>query len=343
MNYVAVDVGSGLCKFSNSKQKGFFPSLVGKTKTSEDHFSLGLKDHQQILVKKDLWLTGTAAQAFLKEDERVIATKQSWSETDGHIIMIYSVIAYLFPEGFSGSLNIVSGLPMKKYNAEAKSYKNKLIGNHTFSTPNFNYDVTLEESSTVVIPQVVGLHFANMLHNKGNWNETKIAYVDPGTQTTGWAVMDEGIFQNVLSGGDNIGLNKLAKEIRTYLKERYDYETTDNTQILKALRKGSIDIRSNGKKETVCLEEIANQFVPKGYGKLIDKIYEHWSGAKDMDIIVSSGGGRYLISALKRKFSACSLLHAPSKTNKKKTENEEAIFDVVEGYAVYAENMLGES
>ncbi|GAA5143571.1 ParM/StbA family protein [Thalassotalea piscium] len=339
MNYVAVDVGSGLCKFSSQSKRDFFPSIVGKCKKT-NAFSIGLKDFQQIIVNGDTWLTGTAAQALLNNEDRVVTTKHSWSESDGHIILLYSAIAYLYPEGFKGNLNLVTGLPIKKYNTEASNFKNKITGIHKFSTPKYNYEIEFDNKTTVILPQVVGLHFANMLHNKGNWSEVKIGYIDPGTQTTGWAVMDEGVFQSVLSDGENIGLVKLAKEIKGYLRDRFEYETPDDTQILKALTKGYIEVRNNGKKENVCLVEIANQYVPKVYGKMIDKIHQHWKGAKDMDIIVSSGGGKYLIDTLSRKFDGCNLLHPDTKTAKKNNQKKEAIFDVVEGYAVYAENAL---
>lgn len=340
MSYIAIDVGSGLVKFSNSDGRSLFPSLVGKIKPA-DSFKLGLDDHQSIKVKDTHWMTGLAAQSYIDENSRIQATKSSWSETDGHLILLYSAISFLYPQGFKGIMRIVTGLPMKKYLKEVGNYTNKLIGIHKFSTPVHEYEVEFTEESTVVIPQVIGLHFSNMLKNeKGpNWQELKIGYIDPGTQTTGWAVMDDGIFQNLLSDGEDVGLIKLALEIKKYLKSKYDFTPTDNVVVLKALTKGYIDIWENNVQIRIDLVEVSQQFVPEVYKDVLNKILKMWNKAQDMHVVLSSGGGKYLINTVQKHIPHAVLLNKPLKIKKGSVDNSnEAIYDVTEGYAVYAES-----
>jgi len=340
MDYIAIDVGSGLVKFANKENRSMFPSLVGKI-NKEDSFKHGLEDHQQIQIadKGTLWMTGSAAEGFVNEKDRTQSTKSSWSETDGHIILVYSAIALLYPNGFSGKMSIVTGLPMKKYKSEVKSFSKRLLGNHSFSTVSQKYEIEFTEKQTIVIPQVVGLHFSNMLKNAKaqNWQQIKVAYIDPGTQTTGWAVMDEGIFNNLLSDGENIGLIKLATEIKKYLKVKHNFIPTDNVVILKALTKGYINIWENNKQVKIDLVDVAQQFVPEVYESVIKQIMAMWNDAKDMHVVVSSGGGQYLIDTIQKHIPHAVLLNKV-KPKKGTTETNEAIFDVVEGYSVYAEN-----
>jgi hypothetical protein len=336
MSYVSIDVGSGLTKFANKEQRSLFPSLVGKC-SEKDSFKLGVNEHQLLDIDGQFWMTGTAAQGYIEKTDLVVSTKKSWSETKGHLILIYSAIAYLHPSGFKGKMKIVTGLPIKKYVSEVENFKNKLIGIHKFKTSNFEYEVEFLKNTTIVIPQVVGLHFSNCLKNeKGDWHNKKVSYIDPGTETIGYAVMDEGIFQSVLSDGDNVGLAKLAIKIKGYLKSEHKWEAESDTVILKALTNGYIEIFEGNKPSKLNLIEIAQQFVPEVYKEPINNIMKKWNDAKDMHVVVSSGGGKYIIDAIKRRIPHATLLNKDIKSNDK----YEAIFDVVEGYSVYAESVL---
>jgi hypothetical protein len=335
MDYIAIDIGSGLCKFCRNKKRHVFPSVVGKYKQTNS-FKFGIEDHQIIVHNNEQWMTGAAAQNYIETQNKETSTKATWSETKGHLILLYSAIAYLFPEGFDGELPIVTGLPIKKYEKEYENYKNKILGTHEFKTTKSTYKITFVKEKTYVLPQVVGLHFSNIYkNNKENWNEIKIGYVDPGTLSTGWSVIDDGVFNNVLSDGENVGLIKLAQEIQNYLKAKYDWAAKDINQILKALTKGYLEIYQQGKLIKIDLIDVAQQFVPQVYKKVFDGIHDCWGNANDMRVIISSGGAMYIIDTLKKHIP-----HSTIMTKAKKTDKLEHLFDVVEGYSVYCENKL---
>lgn len=347
MSYIAIDIGSGLCKFTNKSQKYIFPSLVGKCNT-DDSFKLGLEDHQIIQLNNLFWMTGKAAEGYLGSNELQTSTKNTWAETQGYLILLYSAIAKLYPNGYKGKLSIVTGLPIKTYVSNVKEFKSKLIKTHKFNTIKNKYEIEFTEEKTIVIPQVIGLHFSNMIkHPKENWNNMKIGYIDPGTHTIGWACMEDGVFMNILSSGDNTGLSKLAPEIKKYLFDKFNWIPKNNIQILKAFLKGYIELYENGKIIKIDLIDVAQQYIPKIYKPTITKILDDWSNAKDMRVIVSSGGGKYLINTIQKHIPHAIMLNKetkPTKTNKaiKTIDIHEDVFDVMEGYAIYAESKLTE-
>lgn len=340
MNYIAIDIGSGLVKFSNKDGRHFFPTEVGKS-DSKDDFNYGFQPYEIIEHNNITWFTGHAAASHIKKTERTVSTKASWSETQGHLILLYSAIAKLHPKGFKGSMNIVTGLPIKTFREKVNSYKAKLVGKHAFRSNDCDYEVEIIEDKTIVLPQVIGLHFSNMLENrksKVNWQAVKVGYIDPGTETIGFAVMEDGRYQDILSGGENTGLVKLARVLMKALKEgEHGWCPKDESDMLKALYKGYVEIFDDGTPKTIDLIEFSRQYTPNVYASALESIKSKWSSGKDMRIILGSGGGIYLDNFVKKTYPHAELLNKRVKKNE--TTNEKDIFDVVEGYATYAENV----
>lgn len=338
--FVAIDIGSGLTKFSDGSKHDSFPSIVGSYDNQND-FSYDIKPYHEIKTDGKTWLTGPVAASYIKEGHRSVTTKATWCEDRAQIILFYSVFAKLHPDGYVGTVSVVTGLPIARFATLQHTHKKMFVGTHSFSTSKAKYELTIDENSIDVLPQAIGLHFSNIANNRDiKWGEHIVGYVDPGSHTTGWACVDNGAYMNVKSSGEDVGLIKLAKAMKPILEEQYAWFPDDN-ELLASLRKGVVMMHGD-KPETIDLREVAQICVPKVYAKVFDSIEEYWGNARSMHVLVSSGGGHYILDHLKKRFAHATLLHKP-KRGKEKEAFSDAVFDVVDGYAIYGKAKFAEN
>lgn len=337
MNFIAIDIGSGLTKCSTGDKKNFyFESLVG---VHSDHgdFSYNVEGHLVIHTQGKQFLTGAAAKSYIEPEKRSVTTKSTWCEDKAQTILLYSAIAKAFPDGLEGELVVVCGLPMARFSKHKDSHAKMFIGEHQFTTPSQSYQFSISESNIAVLPQSIGLHFSNLAISKeGSWNKGRVGYIDPGTHTCGYACVDNGVFINLKSAdpksaGGESGLVKLAKAMKPELKEQYDW-VPENSELLDALRVGHVEFMGE-KPQRVELKAIAARYVPKVYGAVVNEIVEKWEKARTMRVVISSGGGEYLIEYVRRFIPHAQLLQ--KKRTAKDSINESALFDVVNGYSIY--------
>lgn len=337
--FVAIDIGSGLTKFSDGNNHHAFPSIVGSYDNNSD-FSYDIKPYHEIKTDGKTWLTGPVAASYIKEGQRSVTTKATWCEDRAQLILFYSVFANLYPDGYTGQVNVVSGLPMARFASHQKIHKSMFVGKHLFSTSKANYELTIDDSTIDVLPQAIGLHFSNIANNREvKWAEHIVSYVDAGTHTTGFACVDNGAYMNIKSHGEDVGLIKLAKAMKPILAEQYNWSPDDN-ELLASLRKGQV-LMHGDKPETIDLREVAQICVPKVYAKVFDSIEEYWGNGRSMHILVSSGGGHYILDHLRKRFPHAALLNKP-KRGKEKEALSDAVFDVVNGYAIYGRAKFAE-
>jgi hypothetical protein len=330
--FVAIDIGSGLTKFSDGSAHHSFPSIVGSYNNHND-FSYDIKPYHEIHSDGKTWLTGPVALSYVKESQRSVTTKATWCEDRAQLILFYSVFANLHPDGYKGQVNVVSGLPMARFASHQKTHKKMFVGTHVFSTSKAKYELIIDDNNIEVLPQCIGLHFSNISNNREvKWGEHIVGYIDPGTHTTDFACVDNGAYMNVKSSGEDVGLYKLAKAMKPILEEQYSW-TPDDNELLASLRKGVV-LMHGDKPETIDLREIAQICVPKVYAKLFDSIEAYWGNARSMHVLISSGGGHYILDHLKKRFPHAALLNKPKRGKEKEALND-AIFDVVDGYAIY--------
>lgn len=335
MTFLALDVGSGLTKYATEKNEcGDIESAVG-TLSDDNSFIMGVPEYMQIQVGQKRYLTALGALNNLDESKRATTTKALWCEDRNQLILFYSVIAKVFPEGFQGELQLVIGLPVSKYAKHHQNHKAMFVGEHQFKTPKSTYAITITDSSCAVLPQVIGLHFTNLSLCKDKTTaDGHVGYVDPGTHSCGIACVTDGTYNSLRSAdekskGADAGLHKLAQQIKDELKTSYGYEG-EQSEILKGLRKGYIQL--HGEKNTkINLKDVTERHVHKVYGPVIDEMLEKWKGGKTMTVLVSSGGGEYIIELIKKTFPHATLMRKPSRTG----SSTDPIYDVVKGYAIF--------
>ena len=339
MNTILVDVGSGLTKFSDLENLDCFPSECGKLLDTSE-FSFGLKDYEVIKVNGDVWLTGIAAQTTLKRENRTITTKPNWAEDEAQTILVYAAIAKMFPDGYEGQLRFIGGVPIAKFSDVSVDYGNRFSQRHSFQTlNNVTYDIEFVPEQNIILPQVVGLHFKALKEGESlKLHTKKVGYIDPGTQTIGWAVVDRNAFNPRLSDGRNVGLVKLAKALAKHIEKQHNWKSGDETIYLRALWEGYLEFFNNGKAETIDITPYAKSLAPDVYRSTLEDICKQWEHARDMHVFVSSGGGEYLIDLIKAFIPHACLI---SDMNKSRTKGKKTdpIFHVLEGYKLYANAM----
>lgn len=335
MTFLSLDVGSGLTKYATADNKcGDIESAVGSI-SDENSFIMGVPDHMQIQVGQKKYLTATGALNNLDESKRAVTTKALWCEDRNQLVLFYSVIAKLFPEGLTGPVDLVVGLPVSKYAKHHKNHKAMFVGEHKFKTPSSDYCITVTDERCAVLPQVVGLHFTNLSLGKDkSMDDGHIGYVDPGTHSCGIACVTDGTYNSLRSAdekskGADAGLHKLAQQIKDELKTSYGYEG-EQSEILKGLRKGHIQLHGE-KNIKINMKDVTERHVHKVYGPVVEEMLEKWKGGKTMTVLVSSGGGEYIIDFIKKHFPHASLMRKSTKSG----ALNDPIYDVVKGYAIY--------
>lgn len=336
MSLLAIDIGSGLVKVASDDSMFYFESLVGVQKEVGD-FSFNVPAHQIIRANGKQYLTGAAAKSYIPNAELVVTTKSTWCQDNNQLYLLYSAIAKAYPNGFAGEMVLISGLPMARFTKYQGIHKALFVGNHVFSTPSSDYNVTIQPNAVEVFPQAVGLYFSLLeTQTDQNWNEGQTGLIDPGTHTTGYAVIDKGSYNNLKSAnekskGASAGMMKLAKEMRGELAEQYDWHP-EIPELLEALRVGHVELLGE-KPQRIILKDIAQRYVPTVYGDVVEEIVEKWDRAKAIRTIISSGGGAYIIDYVRKFIPHAQLLHK-TRTAKDKM-NDKALYDVVRGYRIF--------
>jgi hypothetical protein len=337
--FIAIDIGSGLTKVVTERTAFTFPS-AGAVCKDDKVFDDDVLAHEVIFWQNKRYVVGHYAYAMLKPEDRENAFSKSYYLKDIQKIFLYSAIAQVYPDGFVGSLALATGLPISVFSEGQKAFTEALVGTHVFTNKdNVHYEVTFHDASTKVLPQAVGLHFANIAkHPKAGHNKAKVGYLDPGTYTFGFSCIEDNRYIHRDSGGFQVGLEKLAKKMIPVLKSQHGWEPRHIEDVLRALRIGKIDIFDRSGQQTVIdMKTVAEICVPEVYGKALHDIANTWD-AQNMRVFVSSGGGEYILKACHQYFPQAKLMH-PS-TKKVSDFNQDAILDVVNGYAVFANNLV---
>jgi hypothetical protein len=338
---IVLDVGSGLTKGIFDNERWVIPSVVG-VDVSHEVFLAGRPDFEMIKYQSKLYFVGDTAIG--NSTNRENTTSAGWAKNKGNLIIHLAAIARAYPNGYVGNIQVVTGLPMAAYKTgDHKAEKEKqLIGNHKFSTKNSDYDVNIDNKSILVFPQALGLHLSlQSRETRIDWSETIAGYVDVGTFSIGFCQIEFKNLSSVKSHGVNCGMSHLAKALKPKLKEKFNFETNEESHLLKSLRNGELNMfNHNGQRVSIDLHEEARDLAAITFKEAIDWFKSNWN-YKAMHVFVSGGGGEYIFEQVKKVIPQAELMHKKSvKQTKRKltvSELEPALFDVVNGYKILAE------
>jgi hypothetical protein len=196
-----------------------------------------------------------------------------------------------------------------------------------------------------LVPQALGLHLSALsegLISQNDFNSDIFGYIDFGTYTSGYCQVQFSKLSSHYSDSVSVGMYHLAKTLEPHLKKTFNYEPNDLSELLHHLRAGFINHRdTKGKALKIDLLEESNIFIPETFKEVFTWIENNWR-PNSMQLFISGGGAKYLLSFLKSKYPHVKLLHQqekdpakkPTPANIKKAD-EKAIFDVVRGYLAY--------
>lgn len=350
---VAIDVGSGLTKAAIEGEQWYIPSIVAPSNMVNNIFVDQSNASERLKMENgSTYFVGQTAMANTKPCDRSKTTTGNWFESKGSKILHLATIAKAFPEGKKGVVSIVTGLPMSKYlDATAiDSFKKTLIGNHKFSTQAAEYDIEITDKSLLIVPQALGLHIRALSANliKQSIFETDvIGYADFGTFTSGFCQIQFNKLSAQYSSSVSKGMFHLASNMAPILKQNFNFEANDMSELLHHMKVGYINHRDfKGKDLVINLLEESTPFIDETFKDVVNWINKNWKPGS-MQLYISGGGAKYLLPYLKRKFPHIKLLN-PIEVKKGKSEgnitatsflkaSEAALFDVVLGYKAFAE------
>ncbi len=178
-NIVAVDVGSGLTKGTDGKRRELLASVVVRARSDG---SYGGERATPISWREaERWLVAEDALAIGEPQAHCNTYTRQWAGSEGWRALLYAMLARL---GASGSVRLVTGVPMAWYQELAEPLRKQLNGHHRFwhGTTLFEIDLDVE-----VVPQAV----AALYYHSGQLRElpSKLAVIEAGTYTTGFSVV----------------------------------------------------------------------------------------------------------------------------------------------------------
>lgn len=345
---LAIDVGSGLTKAVFKDEFWYIPSVVAPSTLSNNIFVDDTNVSERITLDNgSTYFVGQTAMANTKPNERSKTTSGNWYENVGSLILHLATIARAYPDGKTGVVSIVTGLPMAKY-LDPKAValmKKMLIGNHKFSTKNATYDLNITDDSLLIVPQALGLHLRAIsadLIKESVFSTDLVGYVDFGTFTSGNCLIQFNKLASQYSSSVSKGMYHLATKMAPYLKEQFNFEANDISELLHHFKAGFINHRDfKGKNFKIDLHDESMSFIDETFKDVVTWINTNWK-PNSMQLFISGGGAKYLLPYLKRKYPHVKLLNPIKTTGDNNVTNgniqkasEAAIFDVVLGYAAY--------
>jgi hypothetical protein len=237
--------------------------------------------------------------------------------------LMYSGMARLLPPDFSGRVALCTGLPIMYFNAAREALAERLTGEHKFRVGGVNYRVVIRRPNLFIVPQVLGLYFWALEKLPGVGGR-KAGFIDVGTFTTGWAMVERLDVLQWATGGAPIGVSKVREALGKHLGLVYDW-IPQRAGLEAALRTGQVPVGSGTESVDGFLREAARQTGEP----LRRELRDCWGLAKDAAIYVGGGGARLFYPSI------CAIYpHAQCLTA------DDPIFTVASGYARWMEHRL---
>lgn len=283
---ISVDVGSGFTQFTNGKQEGCFPSLIC---TAPETLGFGGDDTKTITVDGIRYLIGDNAKSFGDPKNRVSTLHDDWAASPGWQAALYASLVQLGIKS-GDQIQLITGLPQSLFEAKKDGVKQKMDGPKSFLAGGQEFKITID---LTVIPQAAGALLHQATKDEAILAEA-VGVIDVGTYTTGFSVIDEGLFQAYRSGGCSVGVSQLAEALCSHLEKELGYRV-DPAKLPQILMDKTI--RHRGERIDVS-DQIARQALLVAR-PMLDKILSVWDGGNDLLIYIAGGGAQYYAEAIK--------------------------------------------
>lgn len=333
---IAIDVGSGFCKWRTNNNQGGFPSAVGLKPAGQDTFQVTSLDEDTVRFAEKEYLTAHAADAILDDPpqldsggedaqpaagQRISTLTRKWALTDGYLALLYRVIAAASPRGYRGRVALCVGLPQAYFAKDRPVLEKRLVGKHSFSVGSSTFEIEVARSKLWIIPQSMGVFFHKVSEDAAAAMNDQIGVVDVGTYTTGYSMVVNGRFHEPKSGGIELGIANLTDDLAAYIRRHHDGLNLPRATVTKALIRGKL--RLHGK--TQSLRRVVPEIADRLTDELVDALTAAWGDdSATASILVAGGGAPYVLKSMQRRWPHAALV------SEKTSERV-----VVDGYFAY--------
>lgn len=305
--FVGADIGYGYTKFAIGAKLGIIPSIVGSPDRSV--FSLGqtstiieYTDHRYMI----------GSDAVRQSQFQARREDRDWIHSPEYQTLFYAVLAQASP-----TPTIVTGLPLAWYQSDKNILKANLSRYHEFTVDNGHgmteYAVT--PKVVYIVPQPFGAFFAEVFNALGGLKEPTLldgrcGIIDVGSKTTNILTVEGGSdipgrSQTVIKGGWDV-----ARAVARHLEEVAPELDPSDYQLQAAIQSRTITYYSQPIDLTATIAGAVQGFADN----ISATATQLWGSGADLDAIILSGGGMYLLSdALRGLFSRHGRVITPDK------------------------------
>lgn len=267
-----------------------FPSLVGTPDKARFSLSLGQEDSIILLEPQHVQIgDGAVRQSrFVHRRE-----DRAWIESDEWYNLFLASITEL-TTATRVNLHVVTGLPVAFFNDREK-VKERLLNTHTVKREG-RHAQTFAVETVNVVPQPFGALLSQALNDHGHISDRDVAtgtigIIDVGGKTTNLLSVESLAEISRETASVNVGAWDAVRNMRSLIAGACpDLDLRDH-QIVRAI----IDRRVKYYGDFIDLAEKINSVVEPLASAIIAQATQLWNGGAQLDVILISGGGAYLL------------------------------------------------
>ncbi len=295
---LAVDVGSGYVKalshMRDIQRRISFQSLVAPI-DPEVLRNFGGDAIPVVEYKDRLWVTGSHLTRIMSADRAQSTLSMDWAGSDGWMVLMLRAI---FDLGIrTGDVNLITGVPQRAYAERSKELHDLVVGEHHAIIEGHPIDIRVLDNRPVVMPQAAaGLYcWADIDPSVA---KGLVGGIDPGTLTTGYAVLENGQPKIDASSGVDVGMHSVAAILARMVMDKYEMPIT-NADALILLNNPNFYVMGN----VVDVSDLIKKAAREAAQPAITRIKTHWQyGGRNMRIGIYGGGAKLFYPAFKEAF-----------------------------------------
>ncbi len=280
---VSVDVGSGFTKYTNGKTEGAYPSLVCLMPTVR---LFGAENAETVEMENVLYVVGDDARAFGIADSKANTLRDDWAGSPPWMALLYAALVRL---GVGSTIDLVVGLPLALFDNKKDALVHSLQRRHHFKVRGKNYEIDINPT---VVPQAVGALFYKAWKDPRLLDDT-FGVIDPGTYTTGYALLDHHRLIRNKSDGCAIGVSQVGAAVVQYIQVACGF-TPDTANLHHILKNRSVRRRG----EEIDVGDAIDTAVLTVAKPMLDRIHQLWSGGNEHLIFIAGGGAHVFLKAI---------------------------------------------
>lgn len=326
MENVAVDLGYGFVKaVSSSGKRIVFPAIVGKGAEHNINRVFGNVSNDEtnmhVVYSGEQYFVGDLAYKS-KGPSRIFQQERYNHE---YTKILLNTALQLVTSNNGGSVNVITGLPLDYYQAQAKAFQESILGIQrslewksgpllkNLGKPN-EQDISKQVNveNALVFPQGASAIYSALLNHEGKAihphlmkGGARIALIDIGYRTTDYVVVemeDDGSFNLIgeFSGTVEGGMANIHSSIQDYFKKITGGQDLNESTINRIVKNGSLPHKGKEIDYTAVIQESKHAIATY----IADRLNSTWAEESDYfnAIFIAGGGGNVLEGYLQQHF-----------------------------------------